>query len=397
METLLSFLGLAIAWVGHACLWTALLNNVYGRPFSKLVLKPWRYLTGLVIILFPVLPASLVSWDGGGASWNAVASAGAAEKVGWGYLALCMVMGGVVFPVITLQRLLRGKPACVVAESTRTVDLWPQLGEELVGNGKLSVLTRLPGNCVFRLDVADLTLALPGLPAEWEGLTILALSDLHFHGTPARVYFERMVEELLRFPTPDLVCLIGDFVDTESHHAWIAPVLGRFRAGAAKLAVLGNHDLHHDPDRVRAELREAGYEVLGNGWRELSLRGVPCLAVGHEGPWFRPGPDLADAPSGPFRLCLSHTPDNFYWGQENGIGLMLSGHVHGGGIRVPLVGPIFVPSIHGRRFDCGVFEENGTVLVVNRGVSGQEPIRFRCHPQVMRISVVPRRGGESRS
>ena len=87
---------------------------------------------------------------------------------------------------------------------------------------------------------------------------------------------------------------------------------------------------------------------------------------------------------------MSHTPDNFYWAIANRIGLLLCGHVHGGAIRIPVVGSIFVPSRFGRRFDMGVFEEAGTVMVVNRGLSGREPIRFRCNPQVMRVTLKAR-------
>jgi predicted MPP superfamily phosphohydrolase len=70
---------------------------------------------------------------------------------------------------------------------------------------------------------------------------------------------------------------------------------------------------------------------------------------------------------------------------------MLCGHVHGGGIRVPVIGSIFVPSIYGRRFDQGVFAENGTAMVVSRGVSGKEPIRIRCNPQVLRITLTKKK------
>ena len=54
---------------------------------------------------------------------------------------------------------------------------------------------------------------------------------------------------------------------------------------------------------------------------------------------------------------------------------------------MPLIGSIFIPSKYGRRFDIGVFEENGTVMAVNRGVSGKEPLRFRCHPQALRVTL----------
>jgi predicted MPP superfamily phosphohydrolase len=388
MDFALLVLAFGVAWVGHACIWVSLLNNFYGRPLPKPFLKPWRLLTGAVILAFPLILLSGIhrewfDWvDGRPIFPNGL----------WGrllvvYLGLCLLIGAVGFPAVTLARLLRKTPACVVSESTRTLDLWPELGHKLHGDGYYSWVTHCPGNCVFRVDFTDLTLALPDLPREWDGLTMLVLSDLHFHGTPARPYFDRVMDELTAQPTPDLVCLVGDYVDTTTHHTWIGPTLGRLLAKEGKFAVLGNHDWYQKPDQVREDLAAAGYTVLGNGWREVTIRGVRCVVVGHEGPWFRPGPNLAGAPVGPFRLCLSHTPDNFYWGLANRVSLMFCGHVHGGQIRVPVVGSIFVPSIYGRRFDRGVFAKGGTVLVVGRGLSGKEPLRFNCHPQVIRITL----------
>jgi len=392
-----------VAWVGHACVWVSLLSHLYGRPIPKKLLKLWRLFTGLVILGFPLLIASMFDvafvrddWEPLNGTWGRVVLA---------YAVVCVIFGGIVFPAITVARLLWKVPACVVAQSTRTLDLWPELGEKLVGDGHKAALARLPGNGVFRVDFTELTLALPHLPAEWDGLTLLVASDFHFHGTPARVFFDRVVDELLAAPPPDVVCLLGDYLDSDTHHDWIAPVLGRLTATGPRLAILGNHDRNHDPNWVRAELAAAGYTVLGNYWAEVTIRGVRCAVVGHEGPWF-PAPSVgagsvsdgkaeavADASGSDgalFRLCLSHTPDNFYWGLANRIDLMFCGHVHGGGIRVPLVGSIFVPSIYGRRFDHGVFEKGGTVMAVNRGLSGREPLRIRCNPEVLRVKLVRR-------
>ena len=145
-----------------------------------------------------------------------------------------------------------------MSESTRTLDLWPELGSKLIGDGKLAAATRVPGNCVFRVDFTELTLALRGLPPEWDGLSILVANDFHFHGTPSRVFFERVIGELASAPPPDLVCLLGDFVDTATHHEWIRPLLGRLTAREGKFAILGNHDLHYEPDRLRKDLEASG-------------------------------------------------------------------------------------------------------------------------------------------
>jgi hypothetical protein len=377
-----------VAWVGHACIWTAVLNYLYGHPLPKLFLKAWRYLTGLVILAFPLLIWSAKNPSYFDSSFGDDLLDGTWGRVVFAYAAVCLVLGAIIFPATTVRRLMRKTPACVVAESTRTLDLWPELGEKLIGDGKLAAAARLPGNGVFRVDFTDLTLALPDLPTEWDGLTLLVVNDLHFHGTPSRAFFDRVIDELASGPSPDLVCLLGDYVDTDAHREWIRPLLGRLSATEAKFAILGNHDWHYHPELVRAELAAAGYTVLGNGWREVTIRGVRCVVVGHEGPWFAPPPDLSGAPTELFRLCLSHTPDNFYWGIANRVGLMLCGHVHGGAIRLPVVGPIFVPSVYGRRFDSGVFERGGTVMAVNRGLSGREPIRYNCNPQVQRVKLV---------
>ncbi len=373
-----------VAWVGHACIWTSVLNNLYGRPLPKQFLKVWRYVTGLIILMFPLF-AYAGRRDYGPEQF---VEPGSLRLVSYGYGALCLAVGGVLFPVITIGRLSRRRPKGFVSETTRTWDLWPELGRELFGDGLLAGAARLPGNGLFRIDFTDLTLTPKGLPPEWDGLSVLLLSDSHFHGTPSRLFYDRLIERLLTRPAADLVCLLGDYVDTDRHHDWIGPVFGRLTATHGKFAVLGNHDQHHQPDRVRTELRAAGYTVLGNNWTEASVRGVRCLVIGHEGPWFTPAPDLAAAPPDLFRLCLSHTPDNFYWAVANRVQLMLSGHVHGGAIRVPLVGSIFVPSIYGRRFDQGVFDKGGTTMVVGRGLSGKEPIRFRCNPQVIWLRLV---------
>lgn len=363
-----------LAFVGHAFLLTTFLNVLYSQALPKKLLKPWRLVTGLVIFAFPLVLLGASSADP-----FEVPAVGA-------YACACAALGALYF-ALTFWRNVRPKPNCLLSESTRTLDLRAELGAAVVGDGLHQWAARVPGNGAFKFDITDLTLAVPDLPPELDGLTILHLSDLHFHGTPSRAYFERAFAELHAGPVPDLVCLTGDYVDTDSHHEWIRPLLEPFRANCAKLAILGNHDDYHGPDNVRKELEAAGYAVLGNGWREIDVRGVKCVFVGHEGPWF-PAPNLNGLPAGAFQIALSHTPDNFYWLADRGARLVLAGHVHGGAIRVPFLTSIFVPSRYGRRFDMGVFESRGAVMVVSRGIGGKEPLRLRCNPQALRLKLV---------
>lgn len=366
------------AWVGHAYLLTALLNNLYGRTYPKPLLRAVRAAVGLLILGFP------------GVVWLATRDGSPALALLLGpYLWGCSLVGLAWFPAVTAYRALRRPPACVSSELTETVDYRKELGDAVIGNGKHPRAARLPGNHTFRVDYTEMTLAVPGLPAAWDGLTVLLLSDVHFHGTPSRAWFDRVFDRIAGGPTPDLVVLAGDYVDTPRHHDWIGPLLGRLKWHEAGVAVLGNHDAEQNPDVVRGALAAAGYRVVSNRWDEITVRGERCVVVGHEGPWIGPPPDLSGVPAGVFKLCVSHTPDNFPWGVKHGLNLMLCGHVHGGQIRVPLVGSIFVPSVYGRRYDMGVFAEGKTVMVVGRGLSGKEPLRWRCHPQVIRLTLRP--------
>jgi predicted MPP superfamily phosphohydrolase len=297
---------------------------------------------------------------------------------------MCWLAALVLLPVDTIRRLTRRPP--VLTSRSEVVQVEKHLGYRPIGDSKQSFLARFPRNEVLQIDLSERTLIVPRLPAAWEGLTILHVSDLHLSGTPDRNYF-RYVMDRCNDWRPDLVAVTGDVADSVHHQRWIVPVLGRLRWGVAAFAILGNHDFWYDPQFIRRRLSRIGMQVLPNTWKQIEVRGEPLIVIGNESPWLRPRPDLSACPSGPFRLCLSHTPDNIGWARRAGVDLMLSGHVHGGQIRVPVFGSILVPSLHGRRYDCGAFHEPPTVLHVSRGISGEHPLRYRCRPEVTRLTL----------
>ncbi len=371
--------------LGHLVLMIISHNWWYGQPLPRHSSKLVHLLHGLLIVAFP--PTLIVAFG-----WDLAGLPLLSSEFAWPqfltlYVALCAALGLVALPLNTLLRLKRRDPT--LEKQSRVLDVAKHLGYLPAGRGKHRLLTRLPGNEVFQVELVERTLALPRLPTAWDGLTILHMSDIHLKGTPDRDYFRFVMDRCADWQ-PDLVAVTGDIADSMHHMRWIVPVLGRLRWRIAAFAILGNHDYWYDPPFIRRRLRRIGMDVLANTWRQIEVRGEPLVVIGHEGPWFKPRPDLSDCPREPFRLCLSHTPDNIRWARREGVDLMLSGHVHGGQVRFPLFGSVLVPSCYGRHYDCGVFEEQPTILHVSRGLSGDFPLRYLCRPEVTKLTL--RRG-----
>jgi predicted MPP superfamily phosphohydrolase len=373
---------LLAAVVGHTAVLVFGLNRIYSVALPHRLLSSCRLICGLLTLAGAALFVLVLGLEPFRRSGAGFPSAG--HVLVAGYAAFCVVIALVVLPVTTLLRRLRPRPKAILSNHTRTVDVAERLGYRPVGTGKHRFLAGLPGNQIFQVDLAERTLCLPQLPPEWEGLSILHLSDLHFHGSPDRPFFQHVMD-LCRDWEPDLVAVTGDVVDSSRHHRWIVPVLGRLRWRVGAFAILGNHDSWREPARTRRRLRRLGLRVLENTWEVMQVRGKPMAVIGHEGPWFRPEPHLNGCPMGIFRLLLSHTPDNIRWAQKHGVDLMLAGHNHGGQIRLPVVGSVFSPSRFGRRYDMGTFFEPPTLMHVTRGLGGQHPVRYNCRPEVAKL------------
>jgi uncharacterized protein len=370
-----SLLLLLGACVGHTVVMVFTMNWLYGCPFPKKVMRPVRPIYAVLILAgcgyFGWL---LYHFD---FSWSSLLADNYPPVSA--YVCICWVAAFVMCPLTTLYNWLIRNPPVLAANHTRIIDVAQELGFKPVGQGKKRRLALFPFNQCFQVEFAERYLKLPQIPPAWDGLKILHLSDLHFCGTPDRSFYDHVVKHCQDWDA-DIVALTGDFVDTDHHHRWIVPILGRLRWKIGALAILGNHDAWREAALVRRRLRRLGVRVLETRWETLDVRGHPMIVIGHEGPWFH-SPDLSGCPVDGFRLCLSHTPDNLGWAKRHGIDLVLAGHVHGGQIRLPLVGSIFVPSKYSRRYDGGTFHEGPTVMHVSRGLAGEVPLRYNCRPE----------------
>jgi uncharacterized protein len=305
------------------------------------------------------------------------------------YPALCTASGLVVWPVSTLAMALRPRAAGIARDAAvRELDLTlPGGRDELIGDGSHAWLLRLPGNESFRLCLRECDVAIPGLPAPLDGLRIVQLTDLHFAPCFRPAFFERVVDACREWEA-DLVVITGDIVEDDAVIAWIEPLLSPLEARLGKIAILGNHDEDHQPAAIVEELAKAGFETLEGRWTTLDADGATIAIGGTSAPW---GPDVdpSAVPPADFRILLSHSPDRFYRAVKWGIDLMLSGHNHGGQIRLPLVGAVFMPSVYSRRFDRGFFRRGRTLMYASDGVAGMHPVRYGCPPEVTRFVLRP--------
>src|SRR5271154_4014781 len=241
-----AFLAFPAACVGHIVLCTVCLNWFYAKPWPRQLLHQERYFLALTAVAGPIVFLQVFGFDLGAAWVN--------EEGGWRlalllYALVCWFVGLFVFPLVTCYRNLRRDPAPLIEKRGQTLDVAEQLGYKPAGLGMYRLLCHLPGNEVFKVEIAERTFCLPRLPEAWNGLTILHLSDLHLCGSPDKVYHQHVMD-LFRTPEPDIVAITGDVVDSDKHHRWVVPVLGRLRWKVAALAVLGNHDYWHDPNLV---------------------------------------------------------------------------------------------------------------------------------------------------
>lgn len=383
--SLLLLLGITL---GHTVFVVGLHNWFYGQNLPRHAGKIFHLLFGPLPILLP----ALVLWNWG-PDW--LTSCLQADTHSWTirlvglYFLICALAGFFYLPWLTWIRYFRPWPSALVLETGRIIDITEKLGYRPVGRRKSSLLAHLPGNEIFTVEMAEKKIHLPSLPSVWERLSILHISDVHLCGIPDRDYYRIVMQQAAEWE-PDLVAITGDLTDTIHHQGWIVPTFSWLRWKIAAFAILGNHDYWQDPPFIRRRIQKLGIHYLGNQWQQIEVRGQPMVVIGQESPWLVPRPDLSQCPPEPFRLCLSHTPDNLPWARKNHIDLMLSGHVHGGQIRFPILGSLLVPSRHGRRYDCGTFQEGNTVMHVSRGLAGDHPIRYGCRPEVTLLRLTAR-------
>ena len=242
------------------------------------------------------------------------------------------------------------------------------------------------------------------LPSEFDGFMIAQISDLH--NAEIGDDNEKLLA-LLKEADPDIIAITGDMIDSRRVDIQVAL---DFAKEAIKIApcyyVNGNHELRVlEYEDLKEGLKEIGVIILENEKATISKEDESLTIIGLSDPSLESGYIYTEEgkildlylnklskEDDNYKILLSHRPEYFDLYCEAGIDIVLSGHAHGGQIRLPFVGGIIAPH-QGffPKYDGGLYEKDETNMIVSRGIGNSLfPVRFNNRPEVVLIQLQAR-------
>lgn len=255
-----------------------------------------------------------------------------------------------------------------------------------------------------QLSVEEVEVYLPRLAPRLDGFRLALLSDIHFDEFTHEAHLNSAVQQANAL-APDVVILAGDFVTEPTRvrnrvraaeKAWpCAEIVRLLRARHGVFATLGNHDYRTNSNVVIEALNQSGIEVLRNGAVAIEREGARLWLVGLDDALQRradPERALRKVPANEGVIVAVHEPDFADNLQKYDVDFQISGHSHGGQVRLPLVGPLYLPAM-GVKYPMGLRRVGRMQLYTTRGLGVVGlPFRLMCPPEVTLFTVRASRG-----
>lgn len=234
------------------------------------------------------------------------------------------------------------------------------------------------------------------LPDEFNGFRIAQISDLH--NEEIGKDNSGLVEKLKK-ASPDIIVITGDLVDCRRTDVDVAlSFIGKICDIAPVYYVSGNHEYAltaGEYTKLYDGLTNAGVTILENSATLIEKNGKYISLVGLSDQSF--GDVLSNddlvalmGDKTDFSILLTHRPRDFEQYAACGYDLIFSGHLHGGQFRLPFLGGLYAPS-YGffPEYDGGIYEKEGSVMIVSRGLGNSRfPIRFNNPREIVIVEIV---------
>ncbi len=242
----------------------------------------------------------------------------------------------------------------------------------------------------FWLHIQRETIQSDLIPKAFNDFKIIQFSDTHIGFHYHLAAFKELVQQINAL-SPDLIVFTGDLVDDPDSFNWsndLTDALQQLQAPSGKYWVYGNHDHGgYGTDIVKRVMSDAQFTLLQNEHTVINqqdesfiLAGVDDMILGN--------PNLMQALQGSnsenFTVLLAHEPDFAENVKDSSVHVQLSGHSHGGQIRLPFIGHLYTP-IYAKKYIHGTyhFPNDHFSLYVNKGVgTTRMPFRFFCRPEI---------------
>ncbi len=234
-----------------------------------------------------------------------------------------------------------------------------------------------------------------------EAIRIALITDLHSH-----VYGKNQTKiiSLIKKQNPDIIALAGDIADDEASIEGTKLFLEGLKGFKPTFYVTGNHEFWSDDiENIKATIRKYGVTILENGYSQVKIKNSNIIVGGIDDPeaavYDKPGLNLQKEMNdnfsqlkdkADFKILLAHRPELIELYKKFSFDLVLSGHAHGGQIRIPFIlNGLFAPNQGWfPRYAGGIYKHNSLIHIVSRGVSYNPYLpRIFNPPEVVIINI----------
>ncbi len=250
-----------------------------------------------------------------------------------------------------------------------------------------------------RLETTHYTVKSKKIPKEFDNFKIVQISDLHSDNIPSLVLE-------IRNEAPDIIVSTGDLVHHTGTYDYASALLKKLMDIAPVYAVTGNHDVWRgDYMEMENELSSLGVKTLHSELVNIERDGAEIALYGIDDPFYVTTKGINEflesetkklQQSDAFKILLFHRANWLDYFAEFGFDLIISGHIHGGQVRVPFLGGVASPRSSWSnpggmlfpKYAGGLYEKNGTKMIVSRGLGNPMPIpRLFNRPELVTITL----------
>ncbi len=239
------------------------------------------------------------------------------------------------------------------------------------------------------MELNEITVTSNDLPAEFNGTKISVIGDFHYGEFCSEDEVGDAVE-LSNSQHPDIVVLVGDYVTDDASNLGVCfKQLSKLEAPLGVYAISGNHDPFKE---TKACIISSGIKNINNHYFTIGKGNSTIYIGGSSNPRdyapFINGNYANTVTKDDFVILSYHIPNYFVGFDHSKVDLVLAGHNHGGQINFFGYSPMCAAAIDGKQYLSGLFERDGSQMVVTNGVGESKiPVRFMARPQVTLVTL----------